>query len=1074
MKKILYLFLLLLPILGFAQSRYGVEGVPMCWTTALGVDSSIVRYVLISTTGQPVKTISYENAQGAVVNVSGGVLRYGFCDCAGALDSLENGSVTWAKLATAVKDSINKSVTWSRLANPVKDSIRIGMNQKRDTSITFFGNYNLGAAIPLDVIARRYNKIALSGDGPGSIVTVTLPDADPSIFNLEVVVVASSDTIQVQSNVGDQIRAQFRKVHPVKVNEYRCLQVGAGIVWKGSVWDSTIIGAGQIGSTELASTSVVPGTYTNATVVVDQDGRLTGASNGSGGTAYTSFQFILDTIPGTGITANESVANYEATKLDSARLKFSTITKAGQRGGWLANGTSGDSIAVSVPFGVVIGDSQAEGHPALHGRLHPNGSGVFSYNYPDSTGQLSYHLTRLTKFPWVNQGLGGQTSESILKRIDRDVIGLTSAVGDGRPNKTLNRKPIICVIIAGINDVFGNYSANRTKANLSAMARKVSQAGIYCVMLTLPGDSIINNAPYVKTIEEINGWLRGGALNQYGTIICDYEKWWKDPAWNDLLHPKPGLIVDDIHPSKVGYDSLANFIVRETKMPVLHSVILHSENAQVSAVSGFSRVTSVRVGGSTFPMAAQVDSFLVTTPLFLRDSAWYRIMASTSVTGTSFTGFNHIRYVFKNNVDRLNQRTRTNPPLSWIEIQGSTNTTGNSALIVRNLSGNPSLTVNDDGSVFNKGKNNIDANTFFGQEVAQGNVSGNGNSGFGQYALLSLTSGGNNSAFGERVLIVNSTGSSNSGFGNRALSRVTTGTGNVGIGTSAVGATTGTNNCGVGSGVLGALTTGSDNLGFGESALSTLTTGLQNTSLGTLSMFRAATSASENTTIGYRAAFEATAPTRSGFSGWNAGRYLADGTSPFRTMTNSMYYGALTKGSADGVTNENVFGYNATGSGSNTMTFGDANITATNIRAARIYTGTTTIAPFKFTLSGHTQLTTPESGTVEPRTDGNGLLFTDVSGSRREIQLQSLFSIVANITLDATHNTVIIPNGSSFTVTLPAASSFTNKIFRIVNKVSGSITIGNYVNLLGATVSTIGIGTSILVQSDGTVWQQVQ
>lgn len=242
MKKILYLLLFFLPVLGVAQSRYGVEGVPMCWTTALGVDSSIIRYVLVSTTGQPVKTIVHENASGVVVNVSGGTLRYGFCDCAGALDSLENGSVTWAKLATAVKDSINKSVTWARLANPVKDSIRIGMNQKRDTSITFFGNYNLGAAIPTDVIARRYNKIELSGDGPGSIVTVTLPDADPSILNLEVVVVTSSDTIQVQASVGDQIRSQFRKVHPVKVNEYRCLQVGAGIVWKGSVWDSLGVG----------------------------------------------------------------------------------------------------------------------------------------------------------------------------------------------------------------------------------------------------------------------------------------------------------------------------------------------------------------------------------------------------------------------------------------------------------------------------------------------------------------------------------------------------------------------------------------------------------------------------------------------------------------------------------------------------------------------------------------------------------------------------------------------------------------------------------------------------------------
>jgi len=147
MKKILYLFWLFLPVLGVAQSRYGVEGVPMCWTTALGVDSSIVRYVLISTTGQPVKTISYENAQGAVVNVSGGVLRYGFCDCAGGLDSLVDESVTWAKLADAVKDSI-----------------RIGMNQKRDTFITVPPNTNYFQNI-IDNPARFYNNVYLSCKG---------------------------------------------------------------------------------------------------------------------------------------------------------------------------------------------------------------------------------------------------------------------------------------------------------------------------------------------------------------------------------------------------------------------------------------------------------------------------------------------------------------------------------------------------------------------------------------------------------------------------------------------------------------------------------------------------------------------------------------------------------------------------------------------------------------------------------------------------------------------------------------------------------------------------------------------
>ncbi len=89
MKKLLYLFLFL-PVLLFAQPRYGVEGIPMCWTIS-GIDSNVTRYVLISSTGSPVQTIAWENAAGQVINVSAGYLRYGYCDCAGGGGAGGNG-----------------------------------------------------------------------------------------------------------------------------------------------------------------------------------------------------------------------------------------------------------------------------------------------------------------------------------------------------------------------------------------------------------------------------------------------------------------------------------------------------------------------------------------------------------------------------------------------------------------------------------------------------------------------------------------------------------------------------------------------------------------------------------------------------------------------------------------------------------------------------------------------------------------------------------------------------------------------------------------------------------------------
>ena len=87
----------------------------------------------------------------------------------------------------------------------------------------------------------------------------------------------------------------------------------------------------------------------------------------------------------------------------------------------------------------------------------------------------------------------------------------------------------------------------------------------------------------------------------------------------------------------------------------------------------------------------------------------------------------------------------------------------------------------------------------------------------------------------------------------------------------------------------------------------------------------------------------------------------------------------------------------------------------------------------------------------------------------------SITVISANLTLTASHKTVIIPLSSAFTVTLPAATGISGRVYTIVNNTVGSKSLtASYTDLTGTSVSTINAASSIEVQSDGTSWHQIQ
>ena len=206
-------------------------------------------------------------------------------------------------------------------------------------------------------------------------------------------------------------------------------------------------------------------------------------------------------------------------------------------------------------------------------------------------------------------------------------------------------------------------------------------------------------------------------------------------------------------------------------------------------------------------------------------------------------------------------------------------------------------------------------NTNVGPYAGRSNTTGSSNTNVGAYAGYNTTTGGSNVNYGISAGRTITTGYYNSNFGSYSGYSLTTGNLNVNLGiNSGYSITTGSNNSNSGARAGYSLTTGSNNSNSGSNAGHNITTG------------------SSNSNYGYNAGRNITTGSSNCAFGNNAGRYLADGSTPFTASSNGGYFGTETKASADGVTNENVFGYNATGLGSNTVAIGDLNVTHTGLR----------------------------------------------------------------------------------------------------------------------------------------------
>ena len=145
--------------------------------------------------------------------------------------------------------------------------------------------------------------------------------------------------------------------------------------------------------------------------------------------------------------------------------------------------------------------------------------------------------------PYVNRGIGGQTTPQMLVRFRQDVIAL---------------KPAVVVILAGTNDIAGNTGPSTIEMiedNLASMAELAKANGIAVVLSSVlpvydyPWRQGLEPAPKIVAL---NKWMKEYA-STHGAVYLDYHT----PMADDRQGMKADLAGDGVHPNEAGYRIMA-------------------------------------------------------------------------------------------------------------------------------------------------------------------------------------------------------------------------------------------------------------------------------------------------------------------------------------------------------------------------------------------------------------------------------------------------------------------------------------------------------------------------------------
>jgi lysophospholipase L1-like esterase len=168
--------------------------------------------------------------------------------------------------------------------------------------------------------------------------------------------------------------------------------------------------------------------------------------------------------------------------------------------------------------------------------------------------------------PYLNRGIGGQTTAQMLVRFRADVIAL---------------KPKAVVILAATNDLAGNSGVTTPEAiqnNIASMADLARQAGIRVVLASIlpvtDAKKSLEGTPINRTrdrppeaIRSLNTWMADLAKRQR-LVYLDYHT-----ALSDAEGGLRSELTDDgLHPNKDGYALMAPLAEKAIARALGHAV----------------------------------------------------------------------------------------------------------------------------------------------------------------------------------------------------------------------------------------------------------------------------------------------------------------------------------------------------------------------------------------------------------------------------------------------------------------------------------------------------------------------